>query len=88
MYTMDLYWKMKFLLGKTILDICESRLDLLQSLNHLHKHMRDYNNSLERIDSKLEMIKHHLDIPRVIGRSLTYPTTPIPVASFDSGPLD
>lgn len=58
MQTMDIYWKMKFLLAQTRLDHYENHIDILHSLEHLHRDLRD-------LDQGIEKIEQHLRIPLV-----------------------
>lgn len=75
MQTVDLYWKMKILSRRMILDHHESHLDALQSLEQLHKHLRN-------LDHKMEQIECHLRIPPTIGRPWNGPPDLIPMEEF------
>lgn len=68
MQTINLYWQMKFLLGRALLDNREARRDLLQMLDHMHGHLRHYDCRLEVMDQILARIERHIGIPRATAR--------------------
>lgn len=60
---MDLYWHMKFLLGRILLYWNERRENILHSMEHLHWHMKD-------LDQWLERTEKHLGIHTLVGGTL------------------
>lgn len=57
---MDLYWQINLLLGRTLLDRHEHQTNVLHSLEYLHRHLRD-------LDQHMERIEQHLGIPYEIS---------------------
>lgn len=50
MQTMDLYWQMKLLLGQAILYPHETCMDIIHSLENLHKNLKDLDWRMEKIE--------------------------------------
>lgn len=72
-HIIDLYWHMKFLLGRTLLDSHEHWPYILHSLEHLHFHMKF-------MYWQMEHIEEHLGIPPLARDN----KDPIQVETIDS----
>lgn len=79
MQAINLYWQMKFLMVRTILDHHESRMDTIHSLEHMYK-------DLNTLNRRMAQIERHLGILPAVGKTSANPTTPIPVTGSNSDP--
>lgn len=77
MHTIDLCGHLKFILGKILLDNTEQIVDILHSLEYLHRHLR-------AINQRMGHIEHHLGIPPLSSNTPDNTKEQIQVATIDS----
>jgi len=70
MYMVEIYWHLKFLLGRVLVDINERIENILLSLYHMQ-------HQLIALDHRLSHIERHMGIPLELGCSLGSNKKPI-----------